>query len=72
MHKCYDLFMTLTPQDLHSIGQIMDEKLKKELKPIKRKLNSIQKDLKWTMLKYDTRLVHLESHIIHPPGRATN
>lgn len=68
--------MTLTPQDLNSIGEIVEEKIKlhikKELKPIKRKLNSIQKDLNWTMLKYDTRLVHLETHLIHPPGRADN
>ena len=43
--------------------------LKKSLAPIKRKLNAIQKDLSWTMLKYDSRLVHLEKHFVHPPGR---
>ena len=46
--------------------------LKKSLAPIKRKLNTIQKDLSWTMLKYDSRLVHLEKHVIHPPARADN
>ena len=46
--------------------------LKAGLKPIKRTLSAIRKDLNWTMLKYDARLVHLETHLIHPPGRADN
>ncbi len=41
--------------------------LKKSLAPIKRDLKAIRKDLSWTMLKYDTRLIHLEKHTAHPP-----
>lgn len=60
-----DIFAT--KDDLKSFATKDD--LKKSLAPIKRKLNAIQKDLSWTMLKYDSRLVHLEKHFVHPPGR---
>lgn len=65
-----DLKSFATKDDLKSFATKDD--LKKSLAPIKRKLNAIQKDLSWTMLKYDSRLVHLEKHVIHPPARADN
>lgn len=72
--------MTLTQQDLSSIGEIVEEKVKThvreqiklQLKPIKTQLNSIKKDLNWVIGRYDSRLVHLEGHAIHPPGRAAS
>jgi hypothetical protein len=46
--------------------------LRKSLAPIKRDIKSMKKDLNWVMGRYDTRLVHLEKHALHPPGRADN
>jgi len=60
--------MKFSDDQIQQLSEVFDKKLK----PIKRKLNSIEKDLKWTMLRYDTRLVHLENHFSHPPSRADN
>lgn len=68
MYKCHNVDMSFTQSDI----KILDEMFDKKLKPIKRAITALRKDLNWTMLKYDTRLTHLESHIIHPPGRAAN
>ena len=46
--------------------------LSKALAPLKRDIKSIKKDLNWVIGKYDTRLNHLEKHIIHPPGRTAD
>ncbi len=72
--------MTLTTQDLKAIGEIVEANFKtqltagftKHLKPIKRDIKAIRKDLYWVMGRYDTRLTHLEKHQIHPPGRVTD
>lgn len=49
------------------VKEIVHTEIKSELKPIKRTLSAIRKDLSWTMLKYDTRLCSLEQHTTHPP-----
>lgn len=59
-------------KDLFASRGEVGEIIKKELKPIKRDLRAMRKDLNWVMGKYDTRLVHLEKHAVHPPGRADN
>jgi len=64
--------MKFSDDQIQQLKELMNTMFDNKLKPIKRKLNSIEKDLKWTMLRYDTRLVHLENHFSHPPGRADN
>ena len=72
IHKCHNKSMKFSDDQIQQLKELMNTMFDKKLKPIKRKLNSIEKDLKWTMLRYDTRLVHLENHFSHPPGRADN
>ena len=79
MYKCNNDLMKFSDDQIQQLKDIFATKddlksfvtkddLKKSLAPIKRKLNAIQKDLSWTMLKYDSRLNHLEKHFVHPPG----
>jgi len=60
--------MSFTQSDIQILNEVFDKKLK----PIKRSISTIRKDLNWVMGRYDTRLVHLEKHAVHPPGRADN
>jgi hypothetical protein len=63
-----DIFAT--KDDLKSFAT--RDEIKKQLAPLKRDIKSIKKDLNWVIGKYDTRLNHLEKHIIHPPGRTAD
>jgi uncharacterized protein YicC (UPF0701 family) len=72
LNDMFDKKLKPLKDGLKQVGEDLKTDIKIELKPIKRKLNAIEKDLKWTMLRYDTRLTHIEFHTMHPPGRADN
>jgi len=53
----------LTKTDLNQIGQVVDEKLDKKLKPIKKDLKYLKKTLDIVVENYDENDVRLERKI---------
>jgi hypothetical protein len=66
--------MALTKQDLSAIGNLIDQKLdqkfKKELKPIKKDLKDIKDTQNLMIGQFDMRLNKLEHYTTHPPKTA--
>lgn len=53
----------LTKNDLQQIREVVREEVKVELKPVKRKLNVVEKDLHYIIGKFDTRIVENQREI---------
>lgn len=53
----------LTKQDLNAIGDLMDVRLEKGLKPIRQDIKKLRKDLTTTINFFDGRNLELEKKI---------
>lgn len=58
--------MKFSDEQVTQLKQIIHDEVKSELKPIKRDMRAMRKDLNWVMGKYDTRFCSLELHTTHP------
>ncbi|SRR5229473_8085499 len=71
--KIFILMHMLTKDELEQLGQVVEERVKKHLKPVIRKLNRLQKDVSWISKTYDEgrvnnrrRIERIEEHV-HVP-----
>ncbi len=53
----------LTKQDLNAIGDLMDVRLEKGLKPIRQDIKKLRKDLTTTINFFDSRNLELEEKV---------